>query len=331
MLTRTLLLIAAGALFAGSSPRLAAAAETADVKVSLVVPEKVSVGDTYALEVTVLNTGDEMIIVKEPMLDYRSFDFRVQFDQGRESLYTKYHPKAGEPSTLSGQDLEKGATLTFRQEVSALAAGVWKFQPLYHGAGGTIEGEAKSVTVEPKGEATRALAEMKTGAGVIRAAFWPDVAPATSLHISELVRTGFYDGLIFHRTIRGFMIQGGCPLGTGTGGPGYSIEAEFNRKPHVAGVFSMARNGDPVNERRGVGKMPRPQFANSAGSQFFLCDDTASSLNGKYTAFGKVVQGLDVVHKIAAAPVESSPSGEPSQPVAPVKIEAATLVVEDDA
>ena len=171
----------------------ALAAEDAAVTVALKAPETVTVGETYALEVTVTNTGAEALIVKEPMHDYRSFDFRVQFEDGRRSLYTKYHPKAGQPSTLKGQDLEAGASLTFRHEVDAVTAGAWSFEPLYHGAGGTIEGEAKTVTVEPKGEAKRALAEMKTGKGVIRAAFWPDVAPATSLHIAELVRTGFYE------------------------------------------------------------------------------------------------------------------------------------------
>ncbi|MFG0319239.1 MAG: peptidylprolyl isomerase [Planctomycetota bacterium JB042] len=154
------------------------------------------------------------------------------------------------------------------------------------------------------------------------------MAPATSLHIAELIRNGFYDGITFHRTIKGFMIQAGCPEGTGGGGPGYSIEAEFNAKPHVAGVFSMARVGDPYER---MGRSPRPQFANSAGSQFFLCDATASALDRKYTAFGKVVEGLDVVHAIAAAPAVVAGEPSPSKPVDPVVIEKASLVLEEAA
>jgi len=313
----TALLLFPAMTFANAAA-VTAVTEDAEIEVEMAAPETVTVGDTYALEVTITNQGSEMIIIKEPMHDYRSFDFRVKFGDKRESLYTKYHPKAGQPSTLKGQDLEAGASLTFRHEVDAITAGEWRFEPLYHGAGGTITGEAKTVTVEAKGKAERALAEMKTSHGVIRAAFWPDVAPATSLSIAELVRTGFYDGLIFHRVIQGFMIQGGCPDGNGMGGPGYSIEAEFNKRSHVAGVFSMARNGDPYE---GQGKMPRPQFANSAGSQFFLCDATSPHLDKKYTGFGRVIEGIDVVHAIAAVPVDGS------SPKEPVKIEKARLVV----
>ena len=129
---------------------------------------------------------------------------------------------------------------------------------------------------------------MKNG-DVMKAELYPDIAPNTVNNFISLVKKGFYDGLIFHRVIRGFMIQGGCPQGTGTGGPGYSIKGEFsengfsNDLKHTPGVLSMAR-----------AMMP-----DSAGSQFFIMHKTSPHLDGGYAAFGKVTEGLDVVDRIA--------------------------------
>ncbi len=126
--------------------------------------------------------------------------------------------------------------------------------------------------------------------GVIKAELYPEIAPNTVNNFISLVQKGFYNGLIFHRVIPGFMIQGGCPQGNGTGGPGYSIPGEFaangynNDLLHTRGVLSMARAMDP----------------DSAGSQFFIMHDDAPHLNGQYAAFGQVLEGMDVVDKIAA-------------------------------
>lgn len=128
--------------------------------------------------------------------------------------------------------------------------------------------------------------------GVIEVELYPKVAPNTVNNFIHLVQEGFYDGLIFHRVIPGFMIQGGDPSGNGTGGPGYSIKGEFSRNgfinnlKHERGVISMARTNDP----------------NSAGSQFFIMVDSAPHLDGSYAAFGKVVSGMDVVDKVVIAP-----------------------------
>ena len=125
--------------------------------------------------------------------------------------------------------------------------------------------------------------------GVIRAELYPDTAPNTVRNFISLVKKGFYDGLIFHRVIPGFMIQGGDPTGTGMGGPGYEIRGEFstngfdNGLRHTAGVLSMARAMDP----------------DSAGSQFFIMHADAPHLDGQYAAFGKVTDGMDVVNRIA--------------------------------
>lgn len=124
----------------------------------------------------------------------------------------------------------------------------------------------------------------------IKIELYPDVAPATVENFVNLVKDGFYDGLIFHRVIPGFMIQGGCPQGTGTGGPGYSIRGEFtgNRFPndlkHDRGVLSMARTMAP----------------NSAGSQFFIMVEAAPHLDGQYASFGKVIDGMEVADAIVS-------------------------------
>ena len=131
---------------------------------------------------------------------------------------------------------------------------------------------------------------------VMKAELYPDIAPISVNNFISLINKGYYDGLIFHRVIRGFMIQGGCPQGTGMGGPGYSIKGEFaqngfkNDLKHTEGVLSMARSMMP----------------NSAGSQFFIMHKDAPHLDGGYAAFGKITEGMDVVNKIAETPTDYS-------------------------
>ena len=124
---------------------------------------------------------------------------------------------------------------------------------------------------------------------VIKAELFPEVAPNTVNNFIHLVQNGFYDGLIFHRVISGFMIQGGCPDGTGMGGPGWNIKGEF------------AMNGvkNDLKHERGVISMARAQNPNSAGSQFFIMHETSTYLDGQYAGFGQVIEGMDVVNKIA--------------------------------
>jgi peptidyl-prolyl cis-trans isomerase B (cyclophilin B) len=133
--------------------------------------------------------------------------------------------------------------------------------------------------------------EMQDG-GVIRAELDEAAAPNTAKNFAHLASIGFYDGLTFHRVIPGFMIQGGCPLGTGTGGPGYTIRGEF------------AANGvaNPIAHTRGVLSMARAQHPDSAGSQFFIMHADAPYLDGQYAAFGRVLEGMDVVDRIANTP-----------------------------
>jgi peptidyl-prolyl cis-trans isomerase B (cyclophilin B) len=138
------------------------------------------------------------------------------------------------------------------------------------------------------------VAIITTAEGEMVVELWPEVAPKTVENFKTLARKGFYDGTCFHRVIKGFMIQGGDPQTKdpaqesrwGAGGPGYTIKAEFNDRPHSRGVISMARSNHP----------------DSAGSQFFICHGEAAFLNGKYTAFGKLIKGDDVLEKIASTP-----------------------------
>ena len=144
--------------------------------------------------------------------------------------------------------------------------------------------------------------ELVENGDVMKAELYPEIAPITVENFVNLVKDGFYDGLTFHRVINGFMIQGGCPLGTGTGGPGHTIKGEFsqngviNNLKHTPGVLSMARSMMP----------------DSAGSQFFIMHKAAPHLDGQYAAFGKIIEGMDVVNKIAE--VATDYSDKPLEP-----------------
>ena len=147
-------------------------------------------------------------------------------------------------------------------------------------------------------------ATMETTCGTMSFEFLQERAPGHVENFVELAEKGFYDGTTFHRVISGFMIQGGCPKGDGTGGPGHSIKAEFNDTHHERGVLSMARAADP----------------DSGGSQFFICHGDAGFLDRQYTAFGRLTDGDDTLEKIATAQVMPGPDGHSSRPVDPVQL-----------
>ena len=151
---------------------------------------------------------------------------------------------------------------------------------------------------------------------VMKAELYPEIAPNTVNNFISLVSKGYYDGLIFHRVISGFMIQGGCPQGTGMGGPGYCIKGEFsqigfkNDLKHTEGVLSMARAMHP----------------DSAGSQFFIMHETSPHLDGQYAAFGKVIEGMDVVNRIAET--KTNRQDKPLEDQVMVKVTVATFGVD---
>jgi peptidyl-prolyl cis-trans isomerase B (cyclophilin B) len=162
------------------------------------------------------------------------------------------------------------------------------------------------------------VAVIKTNEGDMVVQFWTDAAPNTVENFKKLARQGFYDGTIFHRIVKGFMIQGGDPNSKdpakensyGQGGPGYNIKAEFNDHSHDRGVVSMARGPDP----------------DSAGSQFFICLAPVHRLDHQYTTFGKLIKGQDVLEKIGDIPVTKNSMGEPSKPTKRVVIEKIEIV-----
>ena len=151
--------------------------------------------------------------------------------------------------------------------------------------------------------------EMESGA-VMTGELYPELAPNTVNNFIELANSGFYDGLIFHRVIPGFMIQGGDPTGTGMGGPGHTIKGEF------------AANGvkNDLRHTRGVLSMARSMMPNSAGSQFFIMHQDAPHLDGQYAAFGKVIEGIEVVDEIAATPTDRSDRPKTEQKIARVTV-----------
>jgi peptidyl-prolyl cis-trans isomerase B (cyclophilin B) len=166
---------------------------------------------------------------------------------------------------------------------------------------------------------TNEVAIIKTVAGELVVEFWPDVAPATVANFKKLANQGFYNGTAFHRIIRDFMIQGGDPLSkddnprVGTGGPGYTIKDEFSSRPHVRGVLSMANTGQP----------------NSSGCQFFICLAPVPFLDGKYTAFGKVIKGDDVLGRLGDTPVGPGNGNERSKPTVRAGVESVRIVPAD--
>ena len=177
--------------------------------------------------------------------------------------------------------------------------------------------EKKEISPMPTSTSNE-VAVIKTSEGEMVVQFWTDAAPKTIENFKKLAREGFYDGTIFHRIIKGFMIQGGDPNSKdpakedsyGQGGPDYKIKAEFNDHPHDPGVISMARSADP----------------DSAGSQFFICLAPIHRLDHQYTTFGKLIKGDDVLEKIGNTPVERNSQGETSKPTKRVVINKIDIV-----
>lgn len=156
-------------------------------------------------------------------------------------------------------------------------------------------------------------AELQTSMGQMDAIFWFDVAPNTSDSFISLAAGGYYDDSSFHRIVKDYVIQGGDLTGTGFGGPGYFVQQEFSDRPHDQGVLSMARTPDPLE---GKGVQPRSEFANSAGSQFFICltREKTQTLDRKFTSFGQIVSGLEVMKQMGEVPVEDTVSHRPVNP-----------------
>ena len=183
---------------------------------------------------------------------------------------------------------------------------------------GSLLAPAETSSGSPKTPASNEVAIIRTSDGDMVVQFWSDAAPKTIENFKKLARSGFYEGTTFHRIMKGFMIQGGDPLTKdpakeqhyGDGGPGYKIKAEFNNHRHERGVISMARETEP----------------DTAGSQFFICLAPRPRLDGKYTTFGTLIKGDDVLAKIGNTPVTKNSAGEMSKPTARVVIQSIKIV-----
>jgi cyclophilin family peptidyl-prolyl cis-trans isomerase len=279
-------------LFAGLI--VTAAAEKAEVKL----------GEPVVLKVTLKNAGTAPVEAVMPGLDKRSLTLTVG-DGADQFVYQRKLDEAPPSKTLAA-----GEEVSTKVEFTPLKAGKLPIEVVWAGkASAEVE-----VNVAPAPNGARELGVvLETTRGNMTVRLLPEVAPNTAAHFADRARVGFYDGLKFHRIIKGFMAQGGDPAGNGSGGPGYTLPKEFSKDPrfsHTFGRLSMARTPDP----------------DSAGSQFFICFDGARQLDGQYTVFGEVVDGLEVVKRLEALGQER---GDPRNGVPPkeeVKIVRAYVV-----
>lgn len=221
--------------------------------------------------------------------------------------------------------LEPGAEVDLHEALGPFEPGTYMLYPVKPGEGTAEYGSTPwviSVRVDTRAASDREVmvikieplryAVIETRLGEMAVAFYYDAAPHTVANFLTLAEGGYYDGLSFHRIVPGFVIQGGDPKGDSTGGPGYRIDAKFNNRPHLPGVLSMARSGDPLEAQ---GAVPRSDAANSAGSQFFIALDYENTrrLDGRYTVFGRVIAGMEVVKAIGAADIADEATGKPSE------------------
>lgn len=306
-----------------------AAAPGADpVKLDVTVAKTdVTLGDDIVFRVKLTNAGASKVTVNVPRLDRRSVSFRVRRADGWISTVTRLHAELsdrGEFVWEAGDVKELAPGESFAKDVSTVAveAGKLAFTASYarQGAPAPLAGPTIDVTVTPADpKAPRLGVAMETSHGSYRAVFRPDVAYNTVEAFATLAKKGFYTGLKFHRILKGFMAQGGDPLGTGEGGPGYFLPIEAGPKlRHTRGVMSMARTPIP----------------DTAGSQFFLMFAANSSLDpvpGRrggegYTTFAEMVDGEEMLKNLEAIPCSPNSQGEPSVPKEVVQIRTATLV-----
>lgn len=278
---------------------------------------QVALGENITLEVRLENTGDAALGVCELVLDQTALSFDVKWGEKafkvsviRPNVYEWERVKVARTSLPA-----KKAMVTF-YDIPAIKAGKWSIAASYAGVAGeplrsgTVDVD---VTVPEGKDRLVAVLDIDKGGTKGRVAFhfYPDDAPNTVISFVRLARSGFYDGLLFHRVVKDFVVQGGCPFGNGKGGPGYSLKAEFNTRKHVEGAVAMARSTN----------------YDSAGSQFYIVLKTNPSLDEKqYTVFGQVEEGMEFVRQIGDVPT-SGPNGKPQadRPLMDVKITSVTV------
>jgi cyclophilin family peptidyl-prolyl cis-trans isomerase len=256
--------------------------------ISVITPSRIWYPPTQPMTVNVKSDGDASLVLTDfdgkPIAAKGSADFSKEKSVNLKELW----PVLDTPGTYILYEVPKGKPL-----------GQFEGTPMVIEVRADKRGGPGGPEVTHVGPLEYAV--ITTEQGPVTCMFYYDVAPITVASFLDLSRTGYYDALTFHRVAPNFVIQGGDPKGDGTGGPGYSLPAEFNERPHLEGVLSMARSSDP----------------NSGGSQFFICLDYGhtKNLDRSYTAFGRVTSGMDAVKKIAATPLAGNPQDGP--PVTP--------------
>lgn len=281
-----------------------AQARAQEAKVDVTVTAKkaeVELGADIELEVTVKNVGKDPAEILELTFDKQSVSFELTPPGAKKPFKdVQIHDDVHKPHAYAKKTVKAGEALTKTFTVPAVAAGEWEVVALYSGAGKSDLGsDPLKVKVKEKDGATEICAKMRTNLGPLTIRFFPQEALGHVLNFVRLAKDGFYDAKSFHRVVRSEnmgVIQGGCPLGNGMGGPGYNIPAEFNDMPHLKGRLSMARRGDSID---------------SAGSQFFLCTKPCPHLDKNYTVFGEVVKGLDVLASMGEVRIQGGEDGAP--------------------
>jgi len=271
--------------------------------------DEVRLGDTIELRVT-LRSGYPKAVEAAPLRIASPSGLVFFVKAGGKThqvarLFGKYSGKEFREGAVSYEELKPGKAMTQVVEIPAVRTGDLEITTVYTGFRPStipdpVEAKPLTITVKPgPNGGTRMGARIRTDLGNMVVELDPDRAFNTVVNFHHLASTGFYEKRVFHRIWKDFMVQTGCPNGNGTGGPGYYLPAEFNDRKHEPGVLSMARE----------------THDNTAGSQFFLMHGTNTGLDWKYTGFGRVIEGMDVLEKIATVPVQKAPNGEMSDPV----------------
>lgn len=262
------------------------------MRVSLKLDKKeYTLGQPIMAEVTVTNDGKAVQSTPKPALALAATSFKLTREAGAKTPES-YIVRAGlETPTVS---LKPGESVSSVIELLAIEPGTYSLSAIHGHMGGwrgnfndsnAAASPPEKITVSPPAKGQKIKARMETEAGTIVLGFLPERAHNHALSWLQLAKKGYFNGIKFHRVVPNFVIQGGDPTGTGSGGPGYKIPAEFNEIKHVPGILSMARTNDP----------------HSGGSQFFLCTAVTPHLDNQYTVFGQVEDGMDAVMKIGAS------------------------------
>jgi cyclophilin family peptidyl-prolyl cis-trans isomerase len=273
------------------------------LKLTLSAPQnEIVIGDWIQIDLTVANMTDKEMKIIKPILDIDSVSFIIKNtplsakEKDWSFSYSIITPSVYDHKKNNMEQITLGKTGTPEAEfktkfnIPTVTLASWQIKAYYQGGSEIVSSEPLDFKIIPpkseKGEIKdgELTATIETSKGNMSCRFFFDAAPNTVLNFVKLAKDGFYNNLIFHRIIKGFMIQGGDPQGTGGGSPGYSIKAEFNKNKHLKGTLSMARSS----------------HNDSAGSQFFICLQPQQRLDNQYTTFGELLEGTDVLDAIGS-------------------------------